>query len=115
MRGEIWLANLDPAVGVEANKINRPVVLVGVNGVIVNALAKDRGLLTVVPLTSNVERVHSFQVYLPAESTGLPVDSKAQCEQIRSIDVSRLRRAVGTVPPALMDQLDDALRLHLGL
>jgi len=115
VRGEIWLANLDPAVGVEANKVNRPVVLVGVNGVILNTLANNRGVLTVVPLTSNVERVRSFQVYLPAESTGLSVDSKAQCEQIRSIDVSRLHRAVGRVPSPLMDEVDDALRLHLGL
>lgn len=38
-----------------------------------------------VPITSNVARVFAFQVALPAELTGLRVDSKAQAEQVRSV------------------------------
>lgn len=68
-----------------------------------------------VPVTSKVERVYPLQVLLPAGATGLPVDSKAQAEQVRSVDVERAQRQVGTVPPELMNQLDAALRLHLAL
>ncbi|NNK49553.1 MAG: type II toxin-antitoxin system PemK/MazF family toxin, partial [Gemmatimonadetes bacterium] len=47
--------------------------------------------------------------------TGLDRDSKAQAEQVRSISVERVSDKVGTVPPALMLAIDDALRLHLAL
>lgn len=44
-----------------------------------------RGVVTVVPVTSNISRVFPFQTLLPAEATGLRVASKAQAEQIRSV------------------------------
>ena len=39
--------------------------------------------VTVVPVTSNVERVYPFQARLPSEMTGLGRDSKAQAEQVK--------------------------------
>ena len=74
-----------------------------------------RGVVTIVPVTSNVARVHPFQVVLLASDTGLQVDSKAQAEQIRSVAVERIGPRVGVVPPAEMDALGEALRLHLSL
>ena len=74
-----------------------------------------RGVITVVPVTSNVSRVLAFQVLLPADAVGLRVDSKAQAEQVRSVAVEGLGPAVGRVPAQVMAQLDDALRLHLQL
>ncbi len=68
-----------------------------------------------VPVTSNVERVHPFQVLLSAAETGLERDSKAQAEQIRSITVERVGERLGVVPNSIMLQIDEALRLHLGL
>ncbi|MSX32805.1 MAG: type II toxin-antitoxin system PemK/MazF family toxin, partial [Actinobacteria bacterium] len=50
-----------------------------------------------------------------ANATGLDLDSKAQAEQVRSISVDRLGAAIGEVPHALMEELDEALRLHLAL
>ena len=66
-------------------------------------------------ITGNVSRVLPFQVLLPASGVGLRVDSKAQAEQVRSVAVQRLGRPIGRLPRAEMSQLDDALRLHLGL
>ena len=82
-----------------------------------NATAErlGRGVVTVVPVTSTVARVFPFQVLLPADETGLRVDSKAQAEQVRSVSVERLGHVVGRLPTHLMTQLDDALRLHLQL
>jgi mRNA interferase MazF len=74
-----------------------------------------RGVVTVVPITSNVARVYAFQVLLPAQLSGLRVDSKAQCEQVRSVSVQRLGPILGRLPVALMRPVDDALRLHLQL
>ena len=74
-----------------------------------------RGVVTVVPVTSNITRVLPFQVLLPAEAVGLRVDSKAQAEQVRSVAVERLGPVVGRLPPPVMAQLESALRLHLQL
>jgi mRNA interferase MazF len=48
-------------------------------------------------------------------STGLTRDSKAQAEQIRSVAVERIGTRVGQLPPALITELDQALRVHLSL
>ena len=74
-----------------------------------------RGMVTVVPVTSTITRVFAFQVLLPADESGLRVDSKAQAEQVRSVSVEHLGQVIGRVPIHLMGQLDDALRLHLQL
>ena len=113
-RGEICLTDLDPARTSEANK-RRPAVIVSIDRA--NAMAErlGRGVVTVVPVTSSVTQVFPFQVLLPADETGLRVDSKAQAEQVRSVSVERLGHVIGRVPTHLMTRLDDALRLHLQL
>ena len=74
-----------------------------------------RGVVTVVPVTSNVDRIFPFQALLPATETGLRQDSKAQAEQVRSVAVERIGAVLGRAPADVMVHLDDALRLHLHL
>jgi mRNA interferase MazF len=113
-RGDIYLAYLEPVQGSEANK-TRPVVIVtnDSSNQIVEELGA--GMVTVVPLTSSVERILPFQVFLPSDATGLRADSKAQPEQIRAISSNRLSKMLGQVPADYLEQLDNALRLHLAL
>lgn len=113
-RGEICLVDLAPARGTEADK-QRPAVIVSNDGANATATRLGRGVVTVVPVTSNVERIYPFQVLLEADATGLTRDSKAQAEQVRSVAVERIGRRVGFVPAQVMSQLDEALRLHLAL
>ena len=113
-RGEMWWVRLGPAVGGEIRK-RHPAVIVSNDGANAMATHLGRGVVTVVPVTSNVERVYPFQVLLPATDAGLRADSKAQAEQIRSIDVARVGARVGALTPELLSELDDALRLHLAL
>lgn len=113
-RGEIFLVNLDPAKSGDANK-QRPAVVVSNDGANISAERSGQGIITVVPVTSNITRVYPFQVLLPAELTGLLADSKAQAEQVRSISINRLGAVIGEVPHDLMEELDEALRLHLAL
>jgi mRNA interferase MazF len=113
-RGEIRFAELGSLRGSEANK-RRPVVIISNDGANERAAMLGRGVLTVVPVTSNVTDILPFQTLLDASATGLPRSSKAQAEQVRSIDVKRLGPRVGQLPPALIAELDAALRLHLGL
>jgi mRNA interferase MazF len=113
-RGEIHAVDLDPVRGAESNKL-RPAVIVSNDAANATATRLGRGVVTVVPVISNVERVYPFQVLLPAGATGLDRDSKAQAEQVRSIAVERVGDRLGIVPAALMADLEEALRLHLGL
>lgn len=113
-RGEVRIVDLDPARGPEAAK-SRPAVIVSNDAANATAERLGRGAVTIVPVTSSVDRVYPFQVLLAAAATGLPRDSKAQAEQVRSVSVERVRRTVGQLPAELMVELDRALRLHLGL
>ena len=112
LRGEIRLVDLEPARAGEADK-RRPAVIV--SNANATAARLGRGVVTVVPVTSNIARVYPFQVLLPADETGLHVDSKAQAEQVRSVSVERIGSVTGRTPTHLLTQLDDALRLHLHL
>ncbi len=113
-RGEIVRVNLDPDRGSEADK-TRPAVVVSNDAANAAATRLGRGVITVVPVTSSTDRVYPFQVLLPAHQTGLPRDSKAQAEQVRSIAVERVGQRVGRLPAALIAELDQTLRVHLSL
>jgi mRNA interferase MazF len=114
LRGEIRLVDLDPARAGEANK-RRPAVLVSNDGANTTAAKLGRGVVTVVPITTNTDRVYPFQVLIPANASGLDRDSKAQAEQVRSVSVDRVTDLIGTVAPELMLEVDEALRLHLAI
>ncbi len=113
-RGEVWWVDLGPARPYEADK-RRPAVLVSDDSN--NRLADElgRGVVTIVPFTTNTRSVYSFQVLVPAATAGLPADSKAQAEQVRSVSSERLHSFAGRLPAELLVRVDDALRVHLDL
>ncbi|WP_304608324.1 type II toxin-antitoxin system PemK/MazF family toxin [Isoptericola luteus] len=114
-RGEIWDVDLVPVRGSEADK-RRPVVIVSNDARNRITQRSGRGVLTVVPLTSNTSRILPFQVLVPADvANGLTVDSKAQAERVRSIDVDRFGDRRGALTTPQVAALDEALLLHLGL
>ncbi|MBT3153466.1 type II toxin-antitoxin system PemK/MazF family toxin [Streptomyces sp. CHD11] len=111
-RGDIYLVDYEPARGSEANTA-RPGVIVSNDGANTAVERAGRGVITLVPLTTNTSRVYPFQVLLPAGECGLLKDSKAQCEQIRVLAPERLLRPIGVVPRQRMAEIDMALRRHL--
>jgi mRNA interferase MazF len=112
-RGDIVIAALDPAVGREQGKV-RPVVIVSNDAAVITAETGD-GTVTIVPITSNVRRVHPFQVFAGKAETGLPRDGKIQCEQLRTISVRRISARVGRLQHETLGAVDEALRVHLDL
>ena len=114
LRGEIWHVNFGSAPFGKASK-RRPAVLVSNDAMNATSAILGRGVVTVVPITSNVSRVYPFQVRLARKATGLQVDSKAQAEQIRSVSISRIGDRIGRLTSEMQEQLDTALRLHLGI
>jgi mRNA interferase MazF len=109
-RGEVWFANLNPTVGSETAK-RRPVLIVSND-----ANNRASATITVVPITSQVERVYPFEVALRKGAAGLSKASKAQAQQIRTISRERISgKRVGLLSTEEMTQVDAALRLHLSL
>src|SRR5258708_14373490 len=106
--GEISIGDLDPTRGSEASK-RRPAVIVSNDGANATATRLGRGVVAVIPITSKIQRVYPFQVLLPAATTGLEQDSKAQAEQIRSVAVERVGQQIGQVPANIMLLCTDAV------
>jgi mRNA interferase MazF len=113
-RGDVYLVDLEPTRGSESNKV-RPAVLVSNDAANRTAERNARGVVTIVPITSSTTRVYPFQVLVASGEGGLSRPSKAQAEQVRSIDFGRLRQRIGAVRPETLTRLDAALRTHLAL
>jgi len=109
-RGEIYYANLSPTIGSEMDK-RRPVLIVSND-------ANNRAgtTVTILPITSNVSRFYPFEVLLNPEDSGLPKPSKVQAQQVRTISKQRIDGdVVGTLSEEIMQLVDAAIKLHLGL
>lgn len=108
-RGEIFLVNFDPTIGAEAKK-TRPAVVVSND--INNAHSP---MISISPITSNVTRVYSFEVEISPGTAGLKVRSKIMVNQTRAVDKVRLIKKLGQLPPQMMTEVSQALKLHYDL
>lgn len=111
VRGSLVWVGLDPARGAEVPK-TRPCIIVS------RTEANDiSSTVTVVPLSSvqgrPAERL--VQPLLAAKETHLPKDSRALCDQVRTIDKGRIRATVGVLDEELLGKIDRGLILHLQL
>jgi mRNA interferase MazF len=108
-RGEIWLVNLDPTQGREQAG-TRPILIISVN-TFNHGAAK---LVVGVPVTSKAKGIPLHVEINPPEG-GLNVKSFAKCEDVRSISTSRLVRKFGSVSVQTIENVEDRLRILLGL
>jgi mRNA interferase MazF len=113
-RGDILYADLSPTVGTQFNERpnkRRPVLIVSND-----ANNRAASTVTVLPITSNLTRVYPFEVALSRADSGLPKDSKAQAQQIRTIAKERITgTALGRLAGDKLREVDAAIRLHLAL
>src|SRR3954470_23424705 len=113
-RGEIRLVEIDPDASDETQQ-RLPAVIVSNDRANSAATRLGRGVVTVVPITSSVANVFPFQVYLAGGANGLPIDAKAQAEEVRSISTRRVGALLGELQPAQLSRREGALRLPLQL
>jgi mRNA interferase MazF len=111
VRGEIYLANLDPGSDSE-QRGTRPVLIVSRD-----ALNEHAPIVIVVTITG---REHKRQLYpthseIKAGEGGLTKDSVVLCEQVRAISRSRLTKRVGKVPAEVLQKTETALRIAMDL
>jgi mRNA interferase MazF len=111
-RGEIYFVNLNPVEGREqAGK--RPVLVLSRDAI--NRLPL---VITVVVGTkgANVSRDYPTNVRVPAEASGLPLETVFLCFQLRSLDPRRFPTTpVGKIAEATMERIENAVRYSLRL
>ena len=110
-RGEIWDVNWSPGRGAE-QKGTRPALII----------QNDRGNaslsypLTIVASMSRTERELPLHVRIaPSEENGLTDFTDVKCEQIMTIEKSRLVRRRGNITADELSRVDVALKLSLNL
>jgi mRNA interferase MazF len=110
-RGEVWWAALPSPAGPDPG-FRRPVLIVQAD-----SFNRSRiRTVMVVPLTSNeLLAAAPGNVLLPSGETGLSKDSVANVSQVITIDGSLLDDRLDRIPERLLDEVDDGLRLALGL
>lgn len=108
LRGQIYYANLDPALGSEQGGI-RPVLILQNN--LGNAYSPT---VITAPITSQMKKMDQ-PTHVPISSfRGLARCSMVMLEQVRTIDKQRLRNYVGRLDDEIMDQVGQALCVSLG-
>ena len=100
-RGDIYMANLNPFKGSEHQN---------------NTGNLFCPTLIVAPLTTQVNKKKDQPThYLLSGVRGLPEDSVALLEQIKTIDKSRIISYLGKVSREEMKGVDEALKISLGI
>lgn len=109
IRGEVWLAQLDPVRGHEQAG-TRPVLVISDD--LFNR--GPAGLVIALPITSRLRPIPSHVRISPPQG-GLAVESAALCEAVRSISKERLLKRFGLVSGETMEMVEDRLRILLRL
>lgn len=108
-RGDIHYVDFSPGRGSEQSGV-RP-------GLIIQNNAGNQYSRTtiVAAISSKRRRPYLFHVLITARESGLPEDSVVKCEQIQTVDQTRLGDLIGQLSNEKMQEVDLALHHSLGL
>ncbi|WP_434643340.1 type II toxin-antitoxin system PemK/MazF family toxin [Thermoanaerobacterium thermosaccharolyticum] len=109
-RGDILYADLSPVIGSEQGGV-RPVL------VIQNDIGNKYSPTVIVSaITSQINKAKlPTHVEINGTEYGLNKDSVILLEQIRTIDKKRLRKKIGHFDQEMMEKVNEALQISLGL
>ena len=110
LRGDIVLANLEPVIGSEQGSI-RPVLIIQ------NDISNEYSPTTIIaPITSRVyTKEFPTNVYVSKQDSKLDKDSTILLNQIRTIDKSRIIKKLTKLDNTIMNKVDMAIKVSLGL
>ena len=109
-KGDIYFADLSPVIGSEQGGI-RPVLVVQ------NDVGNKYSPTTIVAaVTSQINKAKlPTHVEISAKDHGLQKDSVVLLEQLRTIDKKRLREKTGRIDEDVMEKINEALSISLGM
>jgi mRNA interferase MazF len=108
-RGEIWTVDLEPVVGSEQGKARPALIIQNDIGNLYSPV------LIVAAITSGENARYDVQVEVEAPEGGLHHNSIVLLNQIRTIDKRRVGRYWGRLSTQTMQQVDEAIKISLGL
>jgi mRNA interferase MazF len=109
-RGDVYFADLSPVVGSEQGGV-RPVLVI--QNDIGNRFSPT---VIVAAITAQIQKAKlPTHVEIDAKRYGFERDSVILLEQIRTIDKQRLTDKITHLDEEMMDKVDDALQISLGL
>ena len=110
-RGEIWWANIPPPAGLEPG-YRRPVLVVQTDPFNQSGV----GTVVAVAFTSNLDRAAApGNVLCRRHDTGMSTDSVANVSQLTALDKRWLTSRISKLPSHLLREVENGLRLLLGL
>ena len=104
-RGDIYWVDLNPTKGSEISK-QKPCVLIGAT-----PINRARNTVVVVPLSTSAQARPPITILVSC----LGKQVTAVCDQIRTVDKSRLKKMAGALSKTDLSALDDGLRQILCL
>ncbi|MBI2595250.1 type II toxin-antitoxin system PemK/MazF family toxin [Candidatus Daviesbacteria bacterium] len=107
--GDIWIADLNPGFGLEIHK-KRPVLIISINE-FNNAWPK----IIVAATSLQTKPIGPEKVFVPKGYFGFAKDSVILASEIRTIDKSRLIKKIGKLSKEKLEEVEDALKLVLGM
>ncbi len=107
---EVWIADLNPRMGSEAGKI-RPVVIIQTD--LLNSVHPST---IICPITTNIQMESEIlRVHLKTGMAKLKQDCDILIDQIRSIDVKRLQKKLGSLPEEVQVKIKRSIVIILDL
>ena len=103
-RGDIFWVKLDPARGTEIRK-TRPAVIVSND-----SCNKYGARVIVLPITSNTDSLYPGEAMIEVQGSR----ARVLGDQMRSLDKSRLGTRIGTLSPAELSAVEEAILITLG-
>jgi mRNA interferase MazF len=110
-RGDVVIVDLDPIRGSETGK-KRPCVIIQ------NDIGNKYSPVTIVAVITSqkeISKEYPTDVWVSRGEGKLNRDSIIQCDQIRTITKERIKDIIGRFDQNLMDKVDKALKISLGL
>ncbi len=110
LRGEVWLAELNPIRGSEQAG-TRPVVVMQTN-----AINRFTTTILAIPFTTNLRRASLPScVSVAAGEGGLSSESVVLCHQLRVLDKTRLTKRLGEINGATLGKIETCVLFTLGI
>jgi len=107
-RGEIWMVNFNPGRGSEQRGI-RPALIIQ------NDIGNQYASTTIVAAVTKTIKKYPVTVTVPKGKSGLKEESMVNLAQILTVAKERLIKRVGTLDKDRMLEVDEAIKISLGV